>query len=528
MENNPAPKTKINIFLLSLIYIIALIPGTYLLYISRGTSNFPIALIISALNIILATWVAYLFTQKTQQLPEKLKKTYSQLLNAKQNLEQQTITLVHNALSINEYHNKLEDRQMELIQAKENLEKQNVVLAQNSEKLKKYQVQLEARNFQLQKALEKTQQLSQSLAHEKEQMEILLQSMTEGVFAVDQNLNIILFNHAAQKITGLDKDQVLNQNIDQTIKLFTKDDRLVPLSEYANQDESKRNELWNTGLIFKSGSNLVYLSLSVSPVRFAEGQSGWIITAHDKTQEQQLEAMKLDFVSMAAHELRTPLTTIKGYISMIQQSETMNKLDDTEKDILNRALNSSIRLNKLIENLLIVSKIEKQEVNLNLEPVKLNELAKSSVEEYQVLANEKKLKLFFVPPEQPIPEIKADSSRITEVFSNLIGNAIHYTDQGEIKVSVRRENNQVITSIQDTGKGIPKEALPHLFTKFFRVKSTLVEGKSKGTGLGLYISKNIIDGHGGKIWVESEPDKGSTFYFSLPVTSFISNQATTR
>lgn len=510
---------KINPWLFSLITIVAIIPSGYIIYTSWG---FPInipSIIVVTLALALSIWISYLLSQKTRNIPNKIKNTYDQLYEVKQNLENQTVILVRNALSINEYRNKLEDRNSELVNTKTDLEKQNIILTQNTEKLKKYQIELEARNQQLQATLEQTQKLSESLASEKQQMEILLQSLTDGVMAVDHQNRIILFNKAAQAITNTPKEQFLNRPIDEKLHLYNKNGKIIPLAEYTEQSEATVNEMWNTGLIYKSGENKVYLAIAASPVKFpGQEKNGWIITFHDKTKEHELEAMKLDFVSMAAHELRTPLTTIKGYISMLQQPESLQKLNDMETDILNRAASSAMRLSKLIENLLIVSKIEQEKVSLTFQKIQITKLAEKAVKEYEILANNKHIKLTYIPPSQPLPETYGDTSRLGEVFSNLIGNAINYTEKGEIKVAVQQKSNQIIVSVKDTGKGIPQEAVSHLFSKFFRVKNNLVEKQVKGTGLGLYITKNIITGHNGKIWVESELGKGSTFYFSLPIT----------
>ena len=125
----------------------------------------------------------------------------------------------------------------------------------------------------------------------------------------------------------------------------------------------------------------------------------------------------------------------------------------------------------------------------------------------------------FQPPAQVIPPVMADRLRITEVVTNLVANAINYTQPGgKINVTIERQGNEIITSVKDTGVGIPKEALPKLFTKFFRVTGKLTQG-SKGTGLGLYISKAIVEMHKGRIWVDSEPGRGTTFSFSLPIVT---------
>lgn len=465
------------------------------------------AVLITAIPVIHAARILLTSAEKYRQALEKIQT----------NLEEQNVELVRNTLAMTEYRNQLEDRHEELQDAKRNLEKQNFTLIQNTKELNKYQKQLEARNVELQEALNRAGQLSDFLATEKEKMETLLQSLSDGVFAVDKNYHVLLFNKAAQSITHLNKNLVLNKQVDEVLKFYFKDSQ-VPLFEYCKQTQEIKDQMRKFGLALKVLNSQVYVSLTAAPVMF-EGQedSGWIVTFHDITKDRQLESMKLDFVSMAAHELRTPLTTLKGYLSMLQTEDTSSKLMDEEKLFVEKSIESSNRLNELIENLLIVSRIEEGEISLSFKQLNLNQLIVKVVDSMTTRAEGKGLKLSYQPPEKPVPPLPADASRIEEVLSNLIGNAINYTAKGQIMVSLRQDRDQLVTSVRDSGIGIPPEAVDKLFTKFFRVKGSLVELGAKGTGLGLYISKSIIDGHGGKIWVESESGKGSTFSFSLPI-----------
>ncbi len=242
--------------------------------------------------------------------------------------------------------------------------------------------------------------------------------------------------------------------------------------------------------------------------------------------EAQLERMKLDFVAMSAHELRTPLTTVVGYLSLLLEDPvTMQKLNTEERESMNRSFYNATRLGKLIDNLLVVSRIEKGRISLNLQPIQMEELIERIVNELNSLAQMKKILLEFEKPARPLPVVQGDRLRIEEVVSNLIGNALNYTAQGSVRLSIAVHDPELIIAVKDTGAGIPKEARMHLFTKFFRVKVPLEAG-TKGTGLGLYIAKNIIDAHGGRIWVESEVGKGSAFFFSIPIAHSAEQQQT--
>ncbi len=226
--------------------------------------------------------------------------------------------------------------------------------------------------------------------------------------------------------------------------------------------------------------------------------------------------MKLDFVSMEAHELRTPLTSIRGYLSVILKEYAEN-LSADQKMMLGRVSISADQLMAIVESLLSVSKIERGIFSVNISEVNWQQFVKQTVNDFQERAKERTIQLHFDEPNLTVSSVAADALRIGEVLNNLLSNAINYTyPGGTVTVSLEEKDGKIVTHIKDTGQGIPKEALPHLFTKFFRVSGRLEKG-SKGTGLGLYIAKYIVNLHQGEIWVDSEVGKGSTFSFSLPV-----------
>lgn len=236
--------------------------------------------------------------------------------------------------------------------------------------------------------------------------------------------------------------------------------------------------------------------------------------------DHSLDEMKSNFVSIAAHELRTPLTSIKGYLS-VYMNDYKDKLDADQKDLLGHIGSATEELLALVENLLNVSRIERGAMNLSLVEVNWADLVKGVVDDFLERATQKNIQLKFVSPAPPLPPIKVDKVRIIEVISNLLSNAINYTNPGGmVQVWAEKGDNEIITHIGDNGQGIPAEAIPNLFTKFYRVTQGLTQGStnSDGNGLGLYISKAIVDMHKGKIWVESEVGKGSRFSFSLPLS----------
>ena len=225
---------------------------------------------------------------------------------------------------------------------------------------------------------------------------------------------------------------------------------------------------------------------------------------------------KDEFISMASHEIRTPIATLEGYLSMLNNQ----KLRTQEiSEISKRSYESVERLSTLVKDLLDVSRIEQKRIKIQKQSTRLERLIEQTMEGFQLQVQDKGIYLKFQKPEKLLPEVKVDPDRISEVLNNLIGNAIKFTEKGGITVSLAQKDGKALISVADTGIGINKDALPHLFKKFYQAQaaSSTLSTERGGTGLGLYITKNIVELHGGEIWVESERRKGATFYFTLPL-----------
>jgi two-component system, OmpR family, sensor histidine kinase VicK len=227
------------------------------------------------------------------------------------------------------------------------------------------------------------------------------------------------------------------------------------------------------------------------------------LKVHDKMQK--------DFINIAAHELRTPIQPILG----LTEAVLSKSKDETQKELLEVVVRNAKRLRSLIENILDVTRIENQSLSLQKERLNINGIILNILEEYESRDNKKKddVKIVFTPKDDFF--VEADKGRVMQVISNLMNNAIKFTLKGTITVTTKKkeENNEIIVSIKDTGSGIDPEIMPRLFSKFATKSQT-------GTGLGLFVSQNIVEAHGGKIWAENNSDeRGCTFSFSLPLTN---------
>jgi len=230
----------------------------------------------------------------------------------------------------------------------------------------------------------------------------------------------------------------------------------------------------------------------------------------------ELDKMKDELVSVASHELRTPMTSIKSYLWMIINKKA-TLTEEKKSEYLSRVYESSERMIKLVEDMLTVSKIEGGKIEIHLASANLKDLIEQVVKDMLVQSQAKGVDLTFLKSPQKLPPVLMDTDRTREILVNLTGNALKYTpNQGRVEISVKEQKDGVKVSIHDSGKGIAKEDIPRLFQKFGRLEGSFVSSaEAGGTGLGLYITKGLVELQGGKIWAESEKGQGSTFNFIL-------------
>ena len=372
---------------------------------------------------------------------------------------------------------------------------------------------------ELERAFNETKQEKNRLLIERNKLAHVMSGIADAVIALDGEGNIAMFNQAAERMSGYAAANVVGQPLDAWIQL--KDDTALlneKLKANLSPDEKGIVLSQKAVQVITKTNVSIWADVLVTRVTGQEGvEVGYIVTLHDVTQERQLEEMKLDFVSMAAHELRTPLTSIVGYLAVFtEQNKQIIPAD--QMPLLNRINISAQRLQGLIDNLLSVTKIERGVLSMSTEPIDWVQNVEHIVEDFALLAKEQTVNLHFHKPTVEIPKLHVDVIRINEVLANLISNAINYTQKnGDVEVGIDIVGTEVTTYVKDNGPGIPEAAIPHLFTKFFRVSGKLEQG-SKGTGLGLYISKVIVEMHKGKIWAESVFGHGATFKFTLSAT----------
>jgi signal transduction histidine kinase len=242
---------------------------------------------------------------------------------------------------------------------------------------------------------------------------------------------------------------------------------------------------------------------------------GQAISSIQKAKLYEGDQMKSEFVSIASHELLTPISAIEGYLSMILE-EGIGQVDPQARDYLTKVFTSAKRLSLLIKDLLSVSRIESGKMKIDPQQLDMNKMVTDTIDQLRFMASDKGLQLDFTRVDG-LPPVWADPDRTMQVMVNLVSNAIKYTPKGNVTITVKADGKGfVTTAVKDTGLGMTKDAMKHLYTQFYRVDTPETAGIG-GTGLGLYITKSIIEKMGGTISVSSEPNEGTTFSFVLPL-----------
>jgi PAS domain S-box-containing protein len=358
---------------------------------------------------------------------------------------------------------------------------------------------------------ERTEQLEE----EKELLAVTLCSMSDGVIAVDVQKRIILFNKVAENLTKWKYHEVQGKIVDEIfhpIDEKTKNPGESPIDKVLSSRETETGSD-RDALIARDGRECP-ISATAAPIRKNDGTMLGIVTVlRDVSREREIDRMKTDFISSVTHELRTPLTAIKAYITTILRDHDMT--EQTKQEFLTIIDEESDLLKNLIEALLEVSRIESGTVKFSREPMDITAVIEQVLSAVRQLADTKGIQLK-VDIADNLGVLQGDEGKIQSMVMNLVGNAIKFTpENGRVTISARRAGCELVINVSDTGLGIPKEALPKIFDRFYRVHRP---GKQiKGTGLGLAIVKEIVNMHGGRIEVESELDKGSTFTVFLPL-----------
>lgn len=365
-------------------------------------------------------------------------------------------------------------------------------------------------------------QLSSSLRDEKLKSNLIVSTIDDAVILIDTENIIQTFNPAAEKLLGWKADEALGVDYRSVVRIANEqgiqyDDADHPVYKVFSEKKTVRD---NHATVLKKENQVIGVDISMSPLIDTEGYvSATIAVIRDVDQQRKEEKQRADFISTASHEMRTPVAAIEGYLALAMNDKVC-QVDAKALTYLDKAHSSTQHLGKLFQDLLTSAKAEDGRLTSNPEITDIGELVEKLVDDLRFSAEKKGLGLELHKGSQsaslaPLLYANVDPARIREVITNLFDNAVKYTDSGKITIGLTGDANVVQFHISDTGPGIPKEDISHLFQKFYRVDNSTTRTIG-GTGLGLFICRKIIELYEGKIWVESDPGQGSTFYINLP------------
>ena len=356
---------------------------------------------------------------------------------------------------------------------------------------------------------------------------LMLSAIADPVIGLNSKMEITFFNLGAEDISHWDSASAQGVQLQNVVKLQDIDGKDMSSTDnpFLKVFELKKQVTTDRYYLLNKEKKQQAFSISIAPTFDSDNNvSGAIAVFHDISEEKSLQRERDEFVSTASHEMRTPVAAIEGYLSMAS-NDKLATTDARAKGFIEKAHNSSIHLGKLFEDLLSVTKIEDQKITDKLEIFNMSDLAGEVAVEMEIMAKQKGLTLLThigsasAGSEQvvaPLFEVSANQERIHEAMTNLVDNAIKYTQKGSVDIILSADKTNVIFTVKDSGIGISADEQRHMFEKFYRVENsaTITTG---GTGLGLYITRNLVELYGGRIWVDSALGQGSSFSFSLPL-----------
>lgn len=385
--------------------------------------------------------------------------------------------------------------------------KKKIVQKDNFEEIevRKKAEDLEKTQSALMNILEDVEEARKKAEEEKNKTSAVITNFTDGLLFFDKEKKLSLINPRAISYLEVKQEETLG-------KTFTEFSQLPAFSSIALALGSDIQDLFRREVALRDD---LVLEVSAIPIKLENEISGSLVVLHDITREKTVERMKSEFVSIAAHQLRTPLSAIKWTMRMLLDGD-LGQISPEQKELVEKTYLSNERMIALINDLLDVTRIEEGRYIYKPALTDLGSVIQFVINSCKENAQIRQVKIEFQKPEK-LPKVLVDVEKIKLAIQNYFDNALKYTPKGGIiSISLKVVGKEIEFSIKDTGVGIPKDQQERIYTKFFR-GANVVRMDTDGNGLGLFIVKNIIEAHGGRVWFESEEGKGSTFYFALPI-----------
>lgn len=395
---------------------------------------------------------------------------------------------------------KVKDKTQELAQRVDEIQKQNRALERTKEATMNILEDLEAARLEAEE--------------EKAKYQAILSSIGDGMIATDAKGCIMMVNAQAELMLGFESRTMIGKNIGSAFAYENERRERIPAPERPVYQaiESAKKIAAHAYYVRKDGTSFP-AAVTVSPVTRNGRIIGAIEIFRDISREKEIDRMKTEFISTVSHELRTPLTVIREGVNLVLD-RVLGPVTDDQNEFLGIALKDIDRLGRIIDNLLDISKIEAGKIDLKRSFFNLTDAADQVLSAFAARAKGKGLELRKQYSSADLP-LYADKDRLVEVFTNLVGNAMKFTEKGFIEISLKEEPSSILCSVRDSGRGISQEDMKRVFGKFEQLGER-PHGGERGTGLGLSIAKGIVELHRGRIWVESTYGEGTVFFFRLP------------
>lgn len=395
------------------------------------------------------------------------------------------------------------------------------------------QKNIEIVNSVIENAIKTIERLKILITSEHSRLQDLVESLRSAVLMFDENKRLAVANSNAKEIFNI---QNANFSLEDTFVFLEK-------GKIPGKDSLDIRNLY-AEVIYKNKTHKIeslelgrhFFEIIITPVNnFQKEVSGGVIILHDITHLKAIDRMKTEFVSVASHQLRTPLTAINWYVEMLQSGDA-GKLNKNQKVFLDEIYKGSVRMVKLVNELLNVSRLETGRLKISPKLMRADKLIEDVIHELEAFANKSGCAVIFNRPKKVLPKIALDETLMRQVIHNLITNAVRYSpaQKSEVVVSLAEKGGEYLVSVADQGIGIPREAQGKIFQKFFRADNARkVEGE--GSGIGMYISKMIMEASSGRLWFESPTFKkkgaagkteeyGTTFYAAVPKSGMVEHE----
>jgi PAS domain S-box-containing protein len=355
--------------------------------------------------------------------------------------------------------------------------------------------------------LEEVEEARRKAEEERNKTLAIITNFSDGLLVFDNENNLSLINSQAEKIFGIKSEEILGKyflDLSQTPYLFA----------LKNVLEKEPGDIFRRRLVLKE---TLIIEISVAEIKKKTEKIGFFVIVHDITREEGIEKMKSEFVTISAHQLRTPLSAIKWTLRAILDGDA-GQLAPEQTELLQKTYISNERMIELVNDLLDVTRIEEGRNLFKPALAAVEPVVQFVVNSFRGEAERRQVAIEFKKPFlEKIPKVMLDVEKIKLAFQNLLGNALRYTSAGgKVTLTLKHDKKEVELIISDTGIGIPQDQQQKIFTKFFRSQNA-IRMETEGSGLGLFITKNIVEAHGGRIWFESEENKGTTFHVAIPI-----------